>query len=81
MEGQKRYEPKVYETLTWRHQPQADIRVAPQQQLSVQLRDSDLQSAETIGTFKIIIPADTSEALNVSAGAATAKIKVECVEE
>jgi hypothetical protein len=81
VEGQNRYESKVYETLKWHHQPQADVRVAPQQQLSVQLLDSDLQSAETIATFRTVIPADTTEALNVSVGAAVAGIKLECVEE
>ncbi|PRQ09499.1 hypothetical protein ENSA7_07410 [Enhygromyxa salina] len=80
IEGQKLYESPVHETLEWRHQPQAEVRVAPQQQLSIQLLDSDQQSSETIAVFRSIIPADTSEALDVSAGAATARIKLECIE-
>lgn len=81
IEGQKRYESQVYETLKWHHEPPADIRVAPQQQLSVQLLDSDQQSSETIAVFRSITPADTTDALHVDEGGATAKIKLECVDE
>lgn len=81
VEGQKRYESKANETREWRHRPQADIRVAPQQQLTVQLLDSDFQSAEQVAVFRIIIPADTSDALFVSVDETKAWIKLECVEE
>ncbi len=81
VEGKSRYESKANTGLEWRDRPQDDIRVVPQQQLSVQLLDSDLQSAETIAVFRTITPVDTSDALKVSVGAATAWIKLECVEE
>jgi len=81
VEDKKRYESKAQEGLKLRHQPQADSRVVPQQQLTVHLLDSDLQSAETIAVFRTIAPADTSDALSVSVGEATARIKLECVEE
>jgi hypothetical protein len=81
VEGQKRYESETHEALKWHDQPQAEVRVAPQQQLTIRLLDSDFQTSETIAIFRAIVPADTSEALSLSVGAATAKVKFECVEE
>ena len=81
VEGQARYESQAHETLKWHHEPQADLRLAAQQQLSVQLLDSDQQSAETIAVFRTVAPVDTREALNLSMGRVRARIKLECVEE
>lgn len=81
VEGGGRYESKRHEGLTWRHEPDRDIRVASQQRVTIQLFDADLQSAENIGVFRSLVAIDTREPASLEDGEATARIKFQCVEE